>query len=361
MLGRWQPSAAARAAAAQRALLPMRAPAPAPAAGAKARLARRQPLLALPLSRYRGSVKKYYTDGPILKGEPTEPLRLGAGLGVASASGDAPFVTLSARKRLALAEGRDAPALTGKARVDFQPGSGKVGGCGPFPGTRSQHAGCCCRPGFFRCRRRLLEGRSRPFMHTLAKAPAYFWSGCRVPHQHSSNCRRPHPPQTPNPAAVAPRAPALDAPPAQLHTAPGPAADRGTGRRLAGSRRQQRRAARCWQRQQASDGAGWGAAAPRGGCGVWAGARRAARAVVTRACVLARVARAGAAAAATDAWRQIRCVRSDSLRSWLLTFQPLSPPAPSPAPAPQQPYLSLRENNWGVHLKRGLWFVTYDL
>ncbi|KAI8466711.1 MAG: hypothetical protein J3K34DRAFT_524335 [Monoraphidium minutum] len=75
---------------------------------------------------YRGTLKKYYSSGPLLKGEGGEPLRLGGGVGVASSTSDAPFVTLSARKRIALVEGRGAPLLTAKARVDLQPASGQL-------------------------------------------------------------------------------------------------------------------------------------------------------------------------------------------------------------------------------------------
>jgi len=77
-------------------------------------------------------------------------------VGVASATGDAPFVTLSARKRIALLDG-DATLLTAKARVDLEPSSGKV------RGRRGGGAGAarrgvlvvgqltnCCRCSFWR-------------------------------------------------------------------------------------------------------------------------------------------------------------------------------------------------------------------
>lgn len=82
-----------------------------------------------PPRRYRGTLKKYYKSGPLVKGagSGTEPLRLGGGIGVSSSNGDLPFVTLSARKRIALLEGDDT-LLTAKARVDFEPSGGQVRG-----------------------------------------------------------------------------------------------------------------------------------------------------------------------------------------------------------------------------------------
>lgn len=87
--------------------------------------------------RYRGTLKKFHNTGPLLKDDPTEPLRLGAGVGVASSNGDAPFFTASARKRVALLEGPEL-LLTAKARADFEPASGRVRagpalGGGPIP------------------------------------------------------------------------------------------------------------------------------------------------------------------------------------------------------------------------------------
>ncbi|KIY97113.1 hypothetical protein MNEG_10847 [Monoraphidium neglectum] len=74
---------------------------------------------------YRGTLKKYYSSGPLVKGEADEPLRIGGGVGVSSATGDLPFLTASARKRVALLEGNDT-LLTAKARLDLQPATGKV-------------------------------------------------------------------------------------------------------------------------------------------------------------------------------------------------------------------------------------------
>ncbi|GBF92420.1 hypothetical protein Rsub_04524 [Raphidocelis subcapitata] len=74
---------------------------------------------------YRGTLKKFHNTGPLLKDDPNEPLRLGAGVGVSSANGDAPFLTASARKRVSLLEGPEL-LLTAKARVDFEPSSGRL-------------------------------------------------------------------------------------------------------------------------------------------------------------------------------------------------------------------------------------------
>ena len=74
---------------------------------------------------YRGTLKKHLSAGPATKGDASQPLRLGAGVGIASATRDEPFLTLSAEKRLALLEGPDT-MLTAKARVDYDPRGGKV-------------------------------------------------------------------------------------------------------------------------------------------------------------------------------------------------------------------------------------------
>jgi hypothetical protein len=102
------------------------------------------------LKRYRGTLKRYYSSGPLLKGEPTEPLRLGGGLGVSSALGDAPFVTLSARKRIALLDGPDT-LLTAKARLDYDP-----------------RAGCAARRAGLRVSRRLLNFTQRQDLEVAA-------------------------------------------------------------------------------------------------------------------------------------------------------------------------------------------------
>lgn len=75
--------------------------------------------------QYRGTVKKYLSSGPIVKGEGTEPLRIGGGVGVSSLTSDQPFLTVSARKRIALLDAPDT-LLTAKARADWQPSGGQV-------------------------------------------------------------------------------------------------------------------------------------------------------------------------------------------------------------------------------------------
>jgi hypothetical protein len=66
------------------------------------------------------------SSGPVPKGDFSEPLRLGGGVGVGSTTGDLPFVTASARKRVALLDVAGGVLLTAKARIDLQPSSGKA-------------------------------------------------------------------------------------------------------------------------------------------------------------------------------------------------------------------------------------------
>jgi hypothetical protein len=74
---------------------------------------------------YQGSVKKMLSNGPVLKGEGTQPLRFGAGVGVSSQSSDEPYITASLKKQISLFEGPHT-ILTAKAHADYEPRSGKV-------------------------------------------------------------------------------------------------------------------------------------------------------------------------------------------------------------------------------------------
>jgi len=73
---------------------------------------------------YQGSVKKMLSSGPVLKGEGTQPLRFGAGVGVSNQSSDEPYLTASLKKQIALFDGPHT-ILTGKAHADYEPRNGK--------------------------------------------------------------------------------------------------------------------------------------------------------------------------------------------------------------------------------------------
>lgn len=74
---------------------------------------------------YRGTLKKYVQSGSDVKGEGTQPLRVGGGVAISSATGDEPFLTLAAKKKIALLEGPDT-ILHAKASLDWEPRTFKV-------------------------------------------------------------------------------------------------------------------------------------------------------------------------------------------------------------------------------------------
>jgi hypothetical protein len=75
---------------------------------------------------YTGSLQKYFRSGPPVKDQGTQPLRIGAGVGISSSTGDEPYLTATAKKQIALTEGTDT-LLSAKAVVSYEPRSGKVG------------------------------------------------------------------------------------------------------------------------------------------------------------------------------------------------------------------------------------------
>lgn len=74
---------------------------------------------------YTGSLQKYFRSGPPVKDQGTQPLRIGAGVGISSSNGDEPYLTATAKKQIALTEGTDT-LLSAKAVVSYEPRSGKV-------------------------------------------------------------------------------------------------------------------------------------------------------------------------------------------------------------------------------------------
>lgn len=74
---------------------------------------------------YHATVQKLWGSGPVIKESLTQPLRVGVGLGVSSASGDEPFLTATASKRVSLLEGEHTQ-LSAKARVEFDPKTSKA-------------------------------------------------------------------------------------------------------------------------------------------------------------------------------------------------------------------------------------------
>jgi len=75
--------------------------------------------------QYQGSLNKFFYRGQQVKGEATQPLRLGAGVAISSATNDKPFINLAAKKKIGLLDGPDT-VLTAKAGLEFDPSTSKV-------------------------------------------------------------------------------------------------------------------------------------------------------------------------------------------------------------------------------------------
>lgn len=75
---------------------------------------------------YKAMLSKFVTTGPEVKGDANQPLKLGIGLGVSSATNHEPFLVVSARKSLPILEGNNT-VVTAKAAAELDPQRQQLG------------------------------------------------------------------------------------------------------------------------------------------------------------------------------------------------------------------------------------------